>query len=684
MRPLSISSIQRKRKTEEFVQMLLKKGIEPNNYELNKLLTEHFDNHILGMPYYAPVKQIAYEESNKLGYNHNFSTFDEDINTIYQANIETNNKAVAMQEYYDTEKNKVRNAITKLSLRVENINEALKSTSRVKQYVQVFDDMYSIEFYGNAKRNIPYTTAFVDLLQKKLYTEKTSNKINKIPMTDATVTVTGLNSFDSYETQGSLSKILTDTISDIYMLSCKSTNDKEKKIAFDIDLGQLTEFNMVSFDYMSTRSMLCELSLSEDGENFVSVYDMSSRDYIEWNFNAKTARYLRLVCYKPEPDGMTTDKSNAVFYEYYFILKNLSIANERFEQKSVFVSKVIDFDDLTSTIKLDATDMIFNNTRIDYFIGFDNEKDKIGWDAIPNHQDHKLFMFEKRHKILNAHVRDFGQRGEVLNLYRLYKLPLNVNTNSIKVTPAYNMWSVKKYNRKTGDSNADGFSLTSMDLSDYISKCNMTQKFMDCDNYSGFGIDTNVLYIMTQFVSLEESANLFNKFIRITDTTHKTDVANAEMRIFLNGYEITAMDNSSFSFALRKGVNKIQIVLHCPSANVGTNRLYHNLNFKDLTNDVFGFVPMRYTSNTILDKMIGENYLYYTIKDGYIYVKCDPDEMIKSELDDMGYFISYYCLREDMVNYFKDNHIKFRIMAILTSNDKNVSPELINFRITGR
>ena len=93
---------------------------------------------------------------------------------------------------------------------------------------------------------------------------------------------------------------------------------------------------------------------------------------------------------------------------------------------------------------------------------------------------------------------------------------------------------------------------------------------------------------------------------------------------------------------------------------------------------------MKYTTNTILDKMVGETYKYYTIKDGYIYVKCNPDDMIHSYLEDMGYFTSYYCLREDMVDYFTDNHIKFRIMAVLTSNDKNVSPELINFRITGK
>ena len=64
MTRLSISSIQMKRKKDEFTQILVRKGIEPNNYELNKMLTEYFDGHTLGMPYYTTVKQKPYEQSN--------------------------------------------------------------------------------------------------------------------------------------------------------------------------------------------------------------------------------------------------------------------------------------------------------------------------------------------------------------------------------------------------------------------------------------------------------------------------------------------------------------------------------------------------------------------------------------------------------------------------------------------
>jgi hypothetical protein len=437
--------------------------------------------------------------------------------------------------------------------------------------------------------------------------------------------------------------------------------------------------------------MPCELYLSEDGENYIAVYDIASRDYIEWNFNTKAARYVKIICHKNEPDGIDKQESGTYFYEYYYVLKNISIAKEAFESKSVFVSKPIEFDSLSSIIKLDATDRIFNNTRIDYFIGFDNGTSKVGWDAIENHQEHELFMFEKHHKILNAHASsDFGVMGAETQLYRLFQLPSTVNRNSIKLTAGYNMWSVKRYNHKNGDSEDIPFSLASGDFSEHVAQCNMSHMFMDCDNYDTFKIQTNVLYIFTQYIQLEHAANLYNTFIKLIDNIKTNDnrdairEANFELRVFLNGHEVVKSDMNTFSFALRKGVNKIQLAIYCKDKNATTYMLHHNVNFKSLTNNVFAHTPMRYTSNAILEKTVGETYSYYTIKDNWLYVKCNPDDMIKSDLEDMGYFLTYSALRNDMRYYFQDKHLRFRIMAVLTSNDRNVSPELINFRITGK
>ena len=690
---MSISKIQYNAKKEEFKQELLKKGIEPNNYELNNLLSEFFDNKTLGMPYYVPIKQEPYETSNKEAYNYTFEALGKDMQTIYDANIEANNKAVAIQEYYDTEKTKVMNAIQKLSLRVQNINEIMNSSIAGKQYVQVFDDLYDIEYYGNSKRNIPYTTAFVDLLQKKVYTEKSNTKINKINISNSNIEITGLDKFKSKTTTGNLSSILTDTIDSVYTIVGKANNNKEMTISILIDLKSLMDINSVLFSFTSSRSLKCELSLSEDGENFINVHDITGTNLMEWNFPTKTVQYIKINIIKSEADGYGLTESNTEYYEYYYILKNISVALETFESKSIFVSKKIEFDDLVNSITLNVTDRIYNNTRIDYFIGFDNEDSKVGWDNIENHKAHELFMFEKKNKILNYHLKDTNNFGEMdpaaTELYQIYKIPNTINKNSIKITPGYNMWSVIQYQKKDDQEYDESFNFNSFDFTKYTDECITNQLFMDCENYTSFKLYPNTLYVFTQYVSLEQSTNIYDKYIRVMDTASANVVKDTQQKVFINGLEVskTGNDNENFySFALKKGINKIQIVIYAPAtAGAGTERwLYHNINFKEITNNVFAFPPMKYINWYVLDKQMEPNYRYYTIKDNYVCVKCTPEDMIKSEIEDMGYFMSYYSLREDMAYYFSNNKLSFRIMAVLHSNDKNVSPEIINFRITGR
>lgn len=690
---MSISKIQYNAKKEEFKQELLKKGIEPNNYELNKLLSEFFDNKILGMPYYAPIKQEAYETSNKEAYNYTFQALGHDMQTIYDANIEANNKAVAIQEYYDTEKTKVMNAIQKLSLRVDNIKEIMNSSIAGKQYVQVFDDLYDVEYYGNSDRNIPYTTAFIDLLQKKMYTEKSDNKINKINISNSDIIVTGTDSFKSKTITGELKNILTDTIDSMYTLVCKSDKNQEMKVTITLDLKSLMDINTVLFSFTSTRELKCELSLSEDGENYINVHDITGTNLIEWNFPTKTVQYIKINIIKTEADGYGLTESNTEYYEYYYILKNISVALETFESKSIFVSKQIEFDDLVNSITLNATDRIHNNTRIDYFIGFDNEESKVGWDSIENHKPHELFMFEKKNKILNYHLKDSNSFGEMdvaaTELYKLYKVPDTINRNSIKITPGYNMWSVIRYQKKDDQEYDESFSFDSFDFTKYTDECTSNQLFMDCENYTNFKLHPNTLYTFTQYVSLEQSSNVYDKYIRVMDTASANVLKDVKQKVFINGLEVSKTGDEGenfYSFALKKGINKIQIVIYAPAtAGAGTNRwLYHNINFKEVTNNVFAFPPMKYINWYVLDKQMEPNYKYYTIKDNYVCIKCTPEDMIKSEIEDMGYFMSYYSLKEDMTYYFSNNKLTFRIMAVLHSNDKNVSPEIIDFRITGR
>lgn len=670
-----------KRKKEEYITQLVQKGIEPNNFELNKLLTEYFDNHILGMPYYSPIKQIPYEESSKKDYNHNFETLNEDINTIYEANIEVNNKAVAIQEYYDTEKSKVFHAIDKIVLRTNTLQESLKSNKKIQEYIEVFDSLYNLEMYGNESRNIPYTTSFVDLLQKRIYTEKVNSQVNKMLINNGSVVLNGVNNFESYTEDGNIQNILNDTINDIYIFTGQSFVNTDKKVDIYVDLGKLMTFNTIILRSTSSNDVVFTASLSDDGDNYYTIYDIEGKDIIEWNFDKKTARYIKLTITKQEADGMTTI-NNTYIYEYYYILKNLTIANEQFEMKSVLVTKPIEFMNLTNFVKLDAKDMTFNNTRIDYFIGFDNGTGKIGWDSIENHKEHELFMFEKQHKIANfGTYENFAEKSSINGLYKIFELPDGTNVNSLKVIPGYNMWAVTEYNRTQGDSD-DGFSLTSGDITNYIKQCFKNYEFMDCENYHDFQISTNVLYIFTQYIDAPSSSLVSDKYIHVINSEGES--VTSDIKVFLNGYEQSIDDNGKYAFNIRKGVNKIQIAVYSPSSQILTRYLEHNINFKELTNDVYAYPQMKYTNNKTLGSLMDYTFEYYTIRNNTIYVNFDPENLISKENDDMGFMIIYYSLKPDMERYFSNNKLKFRIMAVLSSKDKNMSPSIINFKITGK
>ena len=686
---MSISKIQRDRKTKEIAENLVKKGIEPNNYELNNKLREHFDNHIMGMPYYSPIKQKPYEESSKDDYNHNFLTFKEDIETAYEANIETNNKAVSIQEYYDTEKKKVQHSIDKVALRVKNLEDSLKNNKRIQEYVEVFDSLYNIELYGNEERNIPYTTSFIDLLQRKVCTEKTNAQVNKLSIEDATISLLGLDNFQGYTTEGSLEKVLNDTINDVFIFVGQSSENSPKALNILLDLGKLINFNTVFFKSTSSNDMTFTLALSDDGNSFYSAYDITGKDLVEWNFQEKKARYIKITCTKKEADGQATNTQGFNIYEYYYIIKNITIALESYEDKSIMVTKPIEFDNLTNFIRLDAVDNTYADTNINYFIGFDNNEDKIGWDAIENHKDHLLFMFEKQHKIINPGIQDnYGIQSPLTGLYRLYRLPSGVNANSIKLFPGYNMWHIKKYSRKEGDYD-DGFDLKDSDITDLIQKCTLEESFMDCENYMKKEIDSNKLYIFTQYVDCKQTDSIYNKSIKICKPTGELEIDNYEdvrsvIRIFINGYEQITGTNGLYSFNLKKGMNKIQMAIYYPQSIVTKAILVHDINFKVLTNDVFAKPPMKYTNVSMLSKSLEKTYDYYTIQNNVIYLNVDPTEIISNYNEDMGFFLTYYGLKENMQRYFTANKLRFRIMAILNSKNKNVSPSINSFRITGK
>ncbi|NCA81034.1 MAG: hypothetical protein EOM76_12830 [Sphingobacteriia bacterium] len=93
---------------------------------------------------------------------------------------------------------------------------------------------------------------------------------------------------------------------------------------------------------------------------------------------------------------------------------------------------------------------------------------------------------------------------------------------------------------------------------------------------------------------------------------------------------------------------------------------------------------MKYLNDGALSRTTEDPFRYYTIKNGFVCIKIDPQDLIKSKIEDMGFLVSYSAIKDRFKNYFKDGKMGLRIMAVFNSNDSNISPKILNIKVSGK
>lgn len=675
---MSISSSQTEREQGRIIQSLLKEGIEPNSFEVSTRLSEFFDRNVPGLPYFAPVKQASHATSNPSAYNRMFQDLSEDLSVAYQSDVQANNSLVSIEEHYIEEAGRVMAEIKNLELRLENLNDTLVSGSAGEGHTQVFRDFYDIDFDGDEQRNIPATTAFVDLLRKKVHTETDLRANRKKDLSRAGLSIRPSKAPMTTEEYGEAHNILKDNLGESYTYIGRTKEKEGMTLVLQVTETKASEVSGISLRLASYQDVKAVLSVSEDGINYTDLYEVSSQPYLEWNFSATPIKDFRITLTKSEPDGYTADG----LYEHYFSFQTLSVLNESYGKESVYVSKPITFGTLLGSLTLKAEDLVFPGTRINYYIGIDNGKDKVSWESVGNYESHDLRILRKKRRIVNSLSEGYAEKpqGE-LQLYRVTKVPDNINLNSLKLTPGYQMWHVDTYDI-ADTSLANAFQIDQLIFDDVVKAAVGARKgesYLDCDKYQ-FPIAEKSLHVLTQYVDAGEEVGTLNKSLSMEGVT-------LQHRLFVNGAELRSIGDK-YAIRLKKGVNKIQLLLYAETSGVVT----HNLNFKENSLDTFAVPPMSQVNYyTLKHRTPAGNYRYFAVKDGYLVVAHNP-RLVTSDEDGaaeaMGYYLTYQELKPDYVDLVleltRGKAVQFRLMALLMSEDAAVSPQILNYRIIGQ
>ena len=112
-----------------------------------------------------------------------------------------------------------------------------------------------------------------------------------------------------------------------------------------------------------------------------------------------------------------------------------------------------------------------------------------------------------------------------------------------------------------------------------------------------------------------------------------------------------------------------------------------------ITEDIYALKPLKrvdYYTLTHLSKHLNE-YGYYAIKDGLVYVKHQPDTLshlgLTQTLDSSGapYFIRFRMVHSDfsdlLIPYGANKALQVRLMVVFKTNNSSVSPKLKNFQL---
>lgn len=680
---LIISQLQWNEKKEELMQKLLKQGIVPTSYEITQYLNDYFTTQTPGLPMYRPIHQTYHGVSNATHHNEMYKRIEQDLKTLYRANVQNNDKLLEIQEQYTLESNRVEQRLFTLQKRLSGLQRALEVESMTGHFIETFHHFNQIELDGDVSRNIPATYCFIDLLHHQSELERLLHSSRKIDLSEGELSIKYLNRTDyDIHLNGQLNSLLKDSINEVCSFEFINNELKKQQIKLTLRLPHAVTANFISLSFYSHLEIVGDVTLyNEEGESY-HLYELSNTQLMTWSFKDQNIQRIEIVLTKEEADALTETGQ----YEHRFYLKNLSLYQESFKKEGHLVTQPILIEKLPTAIQLLTEDQQFVDTYLRYYIAIDNGSNVLNWELIEKENLFQFDILEDRSQRVHCQSKGFEEES-IDSVYSIFELPDLAVEDSVKLYGGYQKWKwdVIDINELALE---DGFNLMQLDLDTILSDERVpcpTRTFIGCDNYE-WHFPSGSILLGQQYIYTQEDQTVDHKFFNFEESTA------GSFRVFLNGFEIKPVQ-SRLNMQLKKGKNHLQLIFYLPASEQENVVITHNLNFKDCSEDVYALAPLKrvdYYTLTHLNQHL-DDYGYYAVKDGRLYVKHNPNTFsqlgMSSTFDTSGapYFIRFKKVRSEFSNllipYGSRQALQVRLMAIFKTNHPAISPKLKSFQL---
>ncbi|WP_459482570.1 hypothetical protein [Clostridium saccharoperbutylacetonicum] len=641
---INMQEYQLRQKDEQYSLELLKKGHGATNYQVNKRITEFFENKTPGLPYFKPITLKKYVRSDKKDYNNMFKNIEQDLKNAFEVYNTQTNYEVLINGDYDMQMEAANHSLDKLILQTELLKKYTETKTAYEPYIIKFNDLSMVNTRNLITHNIPQSTSEIDYDISIL-----RNELRSTPSDKVDISTTGTISVDSSNAKVILNKditsILSEVITDMLTISTVTSNKEPGTLTLQIDFADNHEASRICLNGCSLYNTNVKLFISEDGSNFLEKSNIDGDSSMSWRFNAINMKAFRIIFEKTSFDYMDNDKDE--FYCYY-MFSNLSVYNDKYKKASVFTSKTIEMEQPVSNITVDPIHELPPHTDIAYFVGFENKNDDVEWKNVEAGSNVDLGLLTKEKEILTYETEKFVfselARYDKINkqyYFKVYPLPDNTNLNSIYLRAGHSQWLIERLdvndrykNRYTEDIKAapdkgipedkhiihDAVPADKVCHTDDYSKARVTDiapldsTVMDirCERVNNY-------FIMSQYAICEQETIIENRYITY-DVTNETFNAI----VLINGRQIFPKNNK-YSFKLNAGENLIQIMvllinhdltnLDNEDKTKDVKKIKHNFNLLAYCRELYAGPEMqRINYNSLIKNISNQSLKYYSVK----------------------------------------------------------------------
>jgi hypothetical protein len=680
---MAIRDTQKNLIKEQVLQEKLREGLYPSVLLVEQLADEAFKERPAGTPRFSFQPMVKGEASSVEVYNTLFDEIGLDLTVGFAEVRHLNNRLMSLSQYYESNRIRVDKELQGIELKSKAIQMKSEAKTNTEVVGDTINNFLAIDFKGDDKRNIPRTDAFVNLKFGEVEMTRMRGSTFKHDLSQAKVNFTSDDDLQIINLTP-LRSALTDTIYDSWRSIVVSKEQKPVHMMYTLELIEEVHATSVSIDTQVGKPVYVTLMVSSDNNEWTTYERRRVVNGYQWSFDRRSVKYIIFLMEKKEED-----RPNAEEFEYLFGAKNIQVTEQRYVDKSYFVSKPFALPDHegVESIKIDTTDYLPPDTNIRYYVGFDYDTNVIEWQEISENRPVVTEMVKPYKMEINRFTPGYGdlmaeRYGQ--RFHRIAKLPYKPLKKSMKLLIGRNMWlretmPVPFTYEETGDG-SDGV-VYQTGVHDWVRAGTAKKDYIRIQNrFDYLQQDRFHRYTTNIFIDDPET---YRSIIRSSE--------NASHAVFLNGSRVKPIADDYF-LSFKKGWNQIIVYAYSRDENEEllldfyvpkmSNRIFANrypleqVSVYDMLNNTSSRMHGRFTVDD--DNNIIVNYHPKTLDIQNTLQRGQSDARKEVRLSEgIEYSLEYKYSLSDITEH------KIRLMAILSKERELIqtTPRLKDYKL---